>query len=410
MRKSCAPSKMDCSPTNNKENDILFMKRRKNEDAIWSTENFKNPYNKQDFIETFQTQVYSTNQNQLLDHEQFIKLVLSKPFICPLADYQSSYSSLKCLGIKKQAQNVSLYDPYGENALVLYEPAILSESEKITADKTKIEIHVVVDPCLTKFLRPHQRQGVKFMYDCVVGRQIPNNYGCIMADEMGLGKTLQCITVLWSLLKQGPQAKPEISKAIIVCPASLVKNWNSEIDKWLMKKLNTICIDSGSKSDIEKDLRVFMLATGKRCPFPVLIISYESFRLYSKILTSGPIGLVICDEGHRLKNKDNQTYKALDSLQTQKRILISGTPIQNDLLEYFSLVHFVNGGILGTSQQFKKYYENPIVKGRQVDASEQQRQLALERLNELLSIVNKCIIRRTASLLSKYLPTKSSFH
>lgn len=61
------------------------------------------------------------------------------------------------------------------------------------------------------------------MYDCVTGSQIDGSYGCIMADEMGLGKTLQCITLLWTLLKQGPNCTPIITKAVIVCPSSLVK-------------------------------------------------------------------------------------------------------------------------------------------------------------------------------------------
>jgi len=56
-------------------------------------------------------------------------------------------------------------------------------------------------------LRPHQREGVKFMYECVTGKRIENAYGCIMADEMGLGKTLQCISLLWTLLKQGKVLK-----------------------------------------------------------------------------------------------------------------------------------------------------------------------------------------------------------
>lgn len=66
-------------------------------------------------------------------------------------------------------------------------------------------------------------QGVKFMYECVTGQRIPGSYGCIMADEMGLGKTLQCITLMWTLLRQGPDCKPTIDKAVIVAPSSLVK-------------------------------------------------------------------------------------------------------------------------------------------------------------------------------------------
>jgi len=61
------------------------------------------------------------------------------------------------------------------------------------------------------------------MYECVTGVRIESAYGCIMADEMGLGKTLQCITLMWTLLKQGPDALPTIHKAIIVTPSSLVK-------------------------------------------------------------------------------------------------------------------------------------------------------------------------------------------
>jgi len=73
--------------------------------------------------------------------------------------------------------------------------------------RTKQLVHVVVDPILCNVLRPHQREGVKFMYECVTGKRIENAYGCIMADEMGLGKTLQCITLLWTLLKQGKELK-----------------------------------------------------------------------------------------------------------------------------------------------------------------------------------------------------------
>jgi DNA repair and recombination RAD54-like protein len=69
------------------------------------------------------------------------------------------------------------------------------------------------------------------------------------------------------------------------------------------------------------------------------------------------VGLVLCDEGHRLKNSENQTYQALMGLKAKRRVLLSGTPIQNDLLEYFSLVHFVNEGILGTATEFKRKFE-----------------------------------------------------
>ena len=94
-------------------------------------------------------------------------------------------------------------------------------------------------------------------------------------------------------------------------------------------------------------------------------------------------------QGHRLKNCENQTYLALSQLQTPRRILLSGTPIQNDLLEYFSLLHFVNTGILGTTSQFKRKFENPILRGRDACATDQAIALGEERLAELADIVSK---------------------
>ncbi|XP_005629094.2 DNA repair and recombination protein RAD54-like isoform X3 [Canis lupus familiaris] len=270
----------------------------------------------------------------------------------------------------------------------------------------KLPVHVVVDPILSKVLRPHQREGVKFLWECVTSRRIPGSHGCIMADEMGLGKTLQCITLIWTLLRQSPECKPEIDKAVVVSPSSLVKNWYNEVGKWLGGRIQPLAIDGGSKDEIDQKLEGFMNQRGVRVPSPILIISYETFRLHVGVLQKGSVGLVICDEGHRLKNSENQTYQALDSLNTSRRVLISGTPIQNDLLEYFSLVHFVNSGILGTAHEFKKHFELPILKGRDAAASEADRQLGEERLRELTSIVNRCLIRRTSDILSKYLPVK----
>ncbi|KAL0190280.1 hypothetical protein M9458_012978, partial [Cirrhinus mrigala] len=77
--------------------------------------------------------------------------------------------------------------------------------------------------------------------------RIENSYGCIMADEMGLGKTLQCITLI-------PDFKPEIDKAIVVSPSSLVRNWYNEVGKWLGGRVQPLAIDGGSKNEIDRKL------------------------------------------------------------------------------------------------------------------------------------------------------------
>ncbi|MGH0164156.1 UNVERIFIED_CONTAM: hypothetical protein FKN15_074719 [Acipenser sinensis] len=375
-------------------------KRRKSISENESRESYVSPYRKP------LTQL--TNRPVCLDsskHEAFIRSILSKPFKVPIPNYSGSLG-LKALGLKRAGVRKALHDPFEEGALVLYEPPALGAHDLIKADKEKLPVHVVVDPVLCKVLRPHQREGVKFLWDCVTGRRIPQSYGCIMADEMGLGKTLQCITLMWTLLRQSPDAKPEIDKAIVVAPSSLVRNWYNEVGKWLGGRIQPLAIDGGSKDEIDRKLVSFMSQHGLRVPSPILIISYETFRLHTAVLHKGTVGLVICDEGHRLKNSENQTYQALNAMSAQRRVLISGTPVQNDLLEYFSLVHFVNTGILGTSQEFKKRFEIPILKGRDADASDQERQRGEEKLQELISIVNRCLIRRTSDILSKYLPVK----
>nr|XP_027196648.1 DNA repair and recombination protein RAD54-like [Dermatophagoides pteronyssinus] len=328
---------------------------------------------------------------------------INRPFKIPIDNYAGS--SYRSLGVKLTGPRRPLFDPDAPNALILYEPPPLNALEKLTKKDNKV--HVVVDPVLCNVLRPHQREGVKFMWDCVTGLKINDQYGCIMADEMGLGKTLQCITLCWTLLRQGPDARATIDKAVIISPSSLVKNWYNEINKWLGCRINALAIDGGSKKEIDRKLASFIQTTsGRRCCQPILIISYDTFRLHTNILLTGDIGLVICDEGHRLKNQNNQTYLALNQIRAKRRVILTGTPIQNDLLEYYSLVQFVCPGLFGTSVDFRRHYENPILKGRDADATEDERLLGQERLNELIGLVNKIMIRRTSNILSNYLPVK----
>lgn len=111
-------------------------------------------------------------------------------------------------------------------------------------------------------------EGVKFLWECVTGRRISGSYGCIMADEMGLGKTLQCIALMWTLLRQSPDAKPEIDKVIVVSPSSLVRNWYNEVGKWLGGRVSPVAIDGGSKDEIDRQLGTVYLSAPCRCDHP----------------------------------------------------------------------------------------------------------------------------------------------
>ncbi|XP_026377138.1 protein CHROMATIN REMODELING 25-like isoform X2 [Papaver somniferum] len=177
---------------------------------------------------------------------------------------------------------------------------------------------------------------------------------------MGLGKTLQSIALLYTLLRQGFDGEPMAKKAIIVTPTSLVSNWESEIKKWVGDRLQLIALCESTRDDVVSGLDSFI--------------------------------------------RPHSPYQALAGLSCNRRILLSGTPMQNDLEEFFAMVNFTNPGILGDAAYFRRYYE--IISGREPTSTEEERNLSVERSAELSTKVNQFILRRTNALLSNHLPPK----
>jgi DNA repair and recombination protein RAD54B len=248
-------------------------------------------------------------------------------------------------------------------------------------------VDIVVDPVIGKHLRAHQVEGVKFMYSCLLGlTKTPEGSisGCILADEMGLGKTLQSIALIWTLLKQSPfQGQSSVIKrALIVCPASLTQNWKREFQKWLGDiRIHVFVVDPAATSVSD-----FFLARR----YQVMIIGYEKLQKFREEILAGQFDLCICDEGHRLKNGDVQAAQTLSLISTKKRVILSGTPVQNDLLEFYHMVQFVNPGFLGTAGNFKRAFENDIMLGKQSDCTSIQQRIGEEKL-ELVCLTNVVI-------------------
>lgn len=117
------------------------------------------------------------------DHEDLIARLLSKPFKVPIPDYVSDGHGNRSLGVKRSIVRRALHDPFACNALVLYTPPPEAADDPKKLDKSKVLVHVVVDPVVGNILRPHQRAGVQFMYECVTGAK-GEFCGCIMADEV----------------------------------------------------------------------------------------------------------------------------------------------------------------------------------------------------------------------------------
>ncbi|CAL9731879.1 DNA repair and recombination protein Rdh54p [Monosporozyma unispora] len=315
--------------------------------------------------------------------------------------------------------------------------------DPIVMNKSKdADVDVIVDPLLGKSLRQHQREGVKFIYDCVMGLEQPTSgtipihkglllesdsdiSGCLLADDMGLGKTLMTITIIWTLLKQTPFAsKVECSqsgvplrglckKVLIVCPVTLIGNWVREFQKWLgLNRIGVLTLHSSNTPDMDKNSVKNFLRVQRS--YQVLIVGYEkllnlSDELQSKQVSAMDIDLLVCDEGHRLKNSSSKILNVLKNLDIPKKVLLSGTPIQNDLTEFYTIVDFINPGIFGAFPNFKRRFINPILKARDTSNSynEDIQELGEDRSKELIEVTKRFTLRRTNDILNKYLPPKT---
>ncbi|CAI5968030.1 unnamed protein product [Closterium sp. NIES-64] len=282
-----------------------------------------------------------------------------------------------------------------------------------------------------------------------------------LADEMGLGKTLQVIALIWTLLKQvgvrlsrhgivlvlhpasstltpslprpllttGPQGRPFLRKAVVVCPSSLVDNWGAEFRKWLgTERLKAMVVNS---SFTPTEVRGKMADFNHAVVWPVLITSYDLLRRHALLLAAAAPQLLVCDEGHRLKNwsaqggawgvvrawgevhdwesAGNKTISALHQLGCPRKVLLTGTPMQNDLSEFFALLDLVNPGCLGPLPAFRRIFADPIQKSRDRSATEEEVQVGEARSQELQAKAAAFVLRRTAAVNAAYLPPKSEY-
>lgn len=268
---------------------------------------------------------------------------------------------------------------------------------------------VAVEDDLAGKLRAHQREGVLFIYECLMGLRNKDHQGCLLADEMGLGKTLMTISVLWTMLKQSPYpSETSVAKKVLICcPVSLIDNWRKEFGKWINpNRIGVLSLNDKTQTAAKDKQNI--LSFGKTKVYQVLIMSYEKILSCAKELSTVSIDVMVCDEGHRLKNSANKVLKVLKGIPCSKRLLLTGTPIQNDLLEFYNVIDFINPGILGDTQAFQREFLKPIARARDVNCfNDEVRREGRLKSAKLIEITKQFTIRRTKAVIEDYLTAKT---
>ncbi|XP_008835891.1 transcriptional regulator ATRX isoform X3 [Nannospalax galili] len=296
---------------------------------------------------------------------------------------------------------------------------VLDEDEETKEPLVQVHRNMVIK------LKPHQVDGVQFMWDCCCEsvkktKKSPGS-GCILAHCMGLGKTLQVVSFLHTVLLCD---KLDFSTALVVCPLNTALNWMNEFEKW-QEGLN----------DDEK-LEVSELATVKRPQERsymlqrwqedggVMIIGYEMYRnlaqgrnvksrklkeIFNKALVDPGPDFVVCDEGHILKNEASAVSKAMNSIRSRRRIILTGTPLQNNLIEYHCMVNFIKENLLGSIKEFRNRFINPIQNGQCADSTMVDVRVMKKRAHILYEMLAGCVQRKDYTALTKFLPPKHEY-
>ena len=190
-------------------------------------------------------------------------------------------------------------------------------------------------------LRPYQASGFSWMV-----QNANCGFGSLLADDMGLGKTLQVIAVLLHFKKAGALTE---KKVLVVAPTSLLSNWQKEMEKFA-PDLSTH-VYHGLKRELANDT-------------DVLITSYGLARRDKAKLNALKLHALVIDEAQQIKNPQTAQTKSIKAIDADYRIAMSGTPVENHLMEYWSLFDFTNAGYLGKAKDFKKAFANPIENDR----------------------------------------------
>ncbi len=216
------------------------------------------------------------------------------------------------------------------------------------------DTEVIVPQGLDAQLRPYQLRGYSWMY-----RNSRIGFGCVLADDMGLGKTIQVLAFLMKMKEDGLLTSKK--RALIVVPSSLLFNWQMEISRFTPSLTSFLYHGSSRNCD--------------RFDHDLMITSYGVLRSDNEILKKKKWLAVVIDEAQNIKNVDTARSKAIRSIKAEVKIAMSGTPVENRLSEFWSIMDFANKGYLGSAKSFNENFSKPIQIQNDKNKAEQFRKI-----------------------------------
>jgi superfamily II DNA or RNA helicase len=309
-------------------------------------------------------------------------------FLIPL-EWMNKYSTLAKF-VKGDGDHMRL----SKSQFTILEGLGIAEEEQPNLEE---DFHFEPSDKLRATLRPYQRDGAAWLVQLY-----EHQLGACLADDMGLGKTLQTIAALLHAKEQRTSFDPEGQQqqqldlfqqpddiaflkplhALIVLPASLVFNWERELNRFAPHL--SVYKHTGPKR--QKDIRILQR-------FDVILTTYQTALRDVKILEQLEYEYIVLDESQQIKNKDSKVFKAINQLEARHKISLSGTPIENSLSDLWAQMQFINPNLLGNYNFFKKEFIRPIER--------QQDEVKKERLR---SLVQPYLLRRTKEEVARDLP------
>jgi superfamily II DNA or RNA helicase/tetratricopeptide (TPR) repeat protein len=234
------------------------------------------------------------------------------------------------------------------------------------------EVNPKVPSTFKAELRPYQEDGFRWLSQLAYW-----GVGACLADDMGLGKTVQALALLLDRAKQGP--------ALVCAPASVVRNWYHEAVKFT-PTLNPLVFGEGDRQEMLDNLQ----------PFDLLLCSYGLMQQEADILTEKHFSTIVLDEAQAIKNRATKRSQTAMLLQSDFKVITTGTPVENHLGELWNLFNFLNPGLLGSLDRFNETYAIPIEKLQD-----------REKRNQLRRHIQPFILRRRKNDVLDELPEKT---